>query len=124
MAENANNANINSTDEKSSRFGNWTRDWLAMLITLLSIGGLGWICYLIINILDPPAPETADKDKIMTIFTTVVAVVGTWVGTILAFYFSRENFEAAAKSSAATTAALVKQLTPSEKLAATLSRTR
>jgi hypothetical protein len=119
MAENANNANVN--DETNLLTESRFRNVLAYVLTILSIGGLGWICYLIINILNrAPTVPPADTDKIMTIFTTVVALVGTWVGTILAFYFSRENFEAAAKSSAATTAALVKQLTPGEKLAATL----
>ncbi len=29
---------------------------------------------------------------------TVLPVIGTWVGTVLAFYFSKENFESASKS--------------------------
>lgn len=46
------------------------------------------------------------------ILTIILPLIGTWVGTVLAFYFSRENFVAAAQQ----TAALVKQLTPEEKL--------
>ena len=32
------------------------------------------------------------------VFTSVLPVLGTWVGTVLAFYFARENLEAATKS--------------------------
>ena len=42
------------------------------------------------------------------VFNALLPVFGTWVGTLLAFYFSRENFEAASRSviaSAAQTAA-------------------
>ena len=46
------------------------------------------------------------------ILTILLPVLGTWVGTILAFYFSKENFAAAAQQ----TSDLVKQLTPDEKL--------
>jgi len=45
-------------------------------------------------------------------FTMLLPVLGTWVGTMLAFYFSRENFAEAAKQ----TANLVKQLSPEQKL--------
>lgn len=38
-----------------------------------------------------------DKTKTITIFNTVLPVVASWVGTILAFYFGRENFESANK---------------------------
>ena len=45
-------------------------------------------------------------------FTLLLPVLGTWVGTVLAFYFSRENFAEAAKQ----TANLVRQLSPDQKL--------
>ena len=46
------------------------------------------------------------------ILTIILPLVGTWVGTVLAFYFSRENFAAAAKQ----TSDLVRQMTPEQKL--------
>ena len=46
------------------------------------------------------------------ILTIILPLVGTWVGTVLAFYFSRENFVAAAKQ----TSDLVRQLTPEQRL--------
>ena len=35
------------------------------------------------------------KETTQLIFTAVLPLIGTWVGTVLAFYFSKENFEAA-----------------------------
>jgi len=40
-------------------------------------------------------PETADISK--DILTIILPVLGTWIGTVLAFYFGRENYEAAAR---------------------------
>jgi len=33
-----------------------------------------------------------------TAFTAIVGLVGTWVGAVIAFYFSKENFDAASES--------------------------
>ena len=59
--------------------------------------------------------DEPDKEKfiyVKDILTIILPLVGTWVGTVLAFYFSRENFVAAAKQ----TADLVRQLTPEQRL--------
>lgn len=56
-----------------------------------------------------------DREKfiyVKDILTIILPLVGTWVGTVLAFYFSRENFVAAAKQ----TADLVRQITPEQRL--------
>jgi hypothetical protein len=47
-----------------------------------------------------------------TVFTTITTLVGTWVGTLLAFFYSRENFESASRSLQQT----IQRLTPDEKL--------
>jgi hypothetical protein len=44
--------------------------------------------------------------------TTVLPVIGTWVGTVLAFYFSKENLDAATRS----VATIARQLKPSARL--------
>lgn len=46
------------------------------------------------------------------VLAIVLPLIGTWVGTVLAFYFSRENFVAAASQ----TADIVRQLTPEQRL--------
>ena len=59
--------------------------------------------------------EVNDKERfayVKDVLTIILPLVGTWVGTVLAFYFSRENFVAAAKQ----TADLVRQLTPEQRL--------
>lgn len=57
-----------------------------------------------------------DPDKnfayVKDVLTIVLPLLGTWVGTVLAFYFSRENFVAAANQ----TADLVRQFTPEQRL--------
>lgn len=46
------------------------------------------------------------------ILSMTLPVLGTWVGTVLAFYFSKDNFDSAAKQ----TSDLVRQLTLDQKL--------
>lgn len=52
------------------------------------------------------------------VFSTIVPLFGTWVGTILAFYFSRENFR---EANDAVNRAFA-QLTPDQKLQQTSVR--
>ncbi len=47
-------------------------------------------------------------------FTSVLPLLGSWVGTVLAYYFSRQNFESANRS----VASLTKQLTGDDRLKA------
>ena len=56
--------------------------------------------------------RTESFGAVKDILGILLPVLSAWAGTVFAFYFGRENFEAAARSSAA----LVKQLTPDEKL--------
>jgi len=57
------------------------------------------------------------KDKVDTliggVFSTVLPVIATWVGTVLAFYFGSENFRQAAQS---TREALSDRLAPKKKI--------
>jgi hypothetical protein len=59
-----------------------------------------------------------DHQNAMTIFNIVLPVFASWVGTILAFYFGRENFESANKQ----VRELVQRLSP-EQLAKALVTT-
>ena len=64
------------------------RELLSMIIlfgSLFAVFGLALAVILV------------DKSKTITIFNMVLPVVASWVGTILAFYFGRENFESANK---------------------------
>lgn len=76
----------------------------------LAITGLLGITAILVAINAP------DVDKRFTfikdVLTMLLPLIGTWVGTVLAFYFSKENFVAAADQ----TANLVRQLTPEQRL--------
>lgn len=72
---------------------NGTRILLAIFI---SFGGL-----IVVGILGAGVLFSTDQGferKAQTVFTAILPLVGTWVGTVLAFYFAKENFEAASKS--------------------------
>jgi hypothetical protein len=56
------------------------------------------------------------KGMLQFIFSALLPLWGTWIGTVLAFYFSKENFEAATRS----TSQLIKQITAEDKLRSTL----
>jgi hypothetical protein len=51
-----------------------------------------------------------DKTKTMDIFNTILPVVASWVGTVLAFYFGRENFVSASEQARET----FKSISPEE----------
>ncbi len=86
------------------------RHWLAGGITGISIIGVVVLAIAVSNG-SPGARE---------VLSTVLPVIGTWVGTVLAFYFSKENLDSATRS----VAAIAKQLTPDEKLRSQPVQTR
>jgi hypothetical protein len=53
--------------------------------------------------------------SVKDVLSILLPVIGAWAGTVLAYYFSRENFVSA-------TSALVRQLTPEERLRAIIAR--
>jgi hypothetical protein len=81
------------------------RHWLAAVVTIVSI--IGAVVLGAFAIASPTPNSTAQ-----TILSMVLPVIGTWVGTVLAYYFSKENMEAATRS----VATIARQLTPEERL--------
>ena len=83
-------------------------------VTYFALGVTGTLAIIAISV--AIFRDGTDVDKRFTfvkdILTIVLPLIGTWVGTILAFYFSRENFAVAAKQAAD----LVKQMTPEQRL--------
>ena len=67
------------------------RNAIAFIVIFLSIGGILWLAVLYFK--NSGNNAEAAKD----IFNTVLPVFATWIGTVLAFYFGKENFEAASK---------------------------
>ncbi len=70
-----------------------TRKYLAIGIVATSIVGIVAIAAVAI--------ATAGRSRAETtrlVFSSVLPLLGTWVGTVLAFYFARENLQAATES--------------------------
>jgi hypothetical protein len=83
---------------RRSRSGDaWTRERLALVVVGAS--------FLSIVLIAGAAIALADNrgSTARLVFTSVLPVIGTWVGTVLAFYFARENLEAATSSTLALT---------------------
>ena len=85
------------------------RTILAFGITVAAVIGISILAWASITNTDP------NEARAQNVLNAVLPLFGAWVGTVLAYYFSRENFEAAANS----TQQLVRQLTPEERLRST-----
>ena len=93
-------ASSNYKDNPEQRF----RLVLAGILTLVS--ALGIVCLSIVIIWKGTGNEA------QSVLNSVLPLFGSWVGTVLAYYFSRENFEAATRS----VNEMAKQLTSLDKL--------
>jgi hypothetical protein len=87
-----------------------TRTWLALGVPLLSM------CLLIIISAIYLSQSTDKSQAAQSIFNTTLPLIGTWVGTVLTFYFTSQNYDAAARNARA----MVSQLSPQEKLQSTI----
>lgn len=88
------------------------QDFLAVGVVTLSVVAVSVLSAVAIQ-------QSNDEERARTTQTVLVAVLpllGSWVGTVLAYYFSRENLEAATRS----VSELSRQLTEREKLEAIL----
>jgi hypothetical protein len=87
------------------------RDYLSLVVTVVSIVGVIAVAVLVMVMSkDDRAPET--------VLTATLPLFGAWVGTILAFYFGRENFEAATRS----VTSIAKAISPEEKLKSIMAK--
>ena len=81
--------------QKNNKQDNWwLRNMIAIIITVLVVGGTVYIAIFILK-----TPELDENNhKIYNysfIGQTLLPLWGTWLGTVLAFYFGKANFEAA-----------------------------
>ncbi|MGI9547265.1 MAG: CBS domain-containing protein [Flavobacteriaceae bacterium] len=65
------------------------RDWLSIIIIAISSIVLGIVGYKII--------AQGDTEDYQYVYSSLLPLIGTWVGAVLAFYFGRENYEVASK---------------------------
>jgi hypothetical protein len=73
-----------------------TRKWLAIGIVAVSVLSIALISTVAILGAGANRAETS-----RLVFSSVLPLLGTWVGTVLAFYFARENLQAATDSTLA-----------------------
>ncbi|HEY5590898.1 MAG TPA: hypothetical protein VIK55_07750 [Paludibacter sp.] len=72
------------------------RDKMGVIMIIL-FGLLITLTILSIRVIN--SPDTTEKFKdIKDLFGMLLPLIGTWVGTVLAYYFSKDNFEAASKT--------------------------
>jgi hypothetical protein len=97
-----------SDDSLRIKIGQWI-----VLFALGTIGLLGLAAFGTIALISKSGTHNNESfNQVKDILGLLLPVLGTWVGTVLAFYFSKENFVAAAQQ----TSNLVRQLTPEQKL--------
>lgn len=74
------------------------RDLLAENIVRLSIVALLGVSLIVvaIGVLAAKGQEAVDNSQY--VFAALLPLFGTWIGTVLAYYFSKQNFEAASKA--------------------------
>jgi hypothetical protein len=83
----------------------WLRNLIALIITGFVLIGTILICIYSLFI--------TDKPDFTFVSQSLLPLWATWIGTVLAFYFGKANFEAASKSYQD----VIKALTPDEKIA-------
>ncbi len=82
----------NNLSEKEQD-GWWSRNVIAMIITVPVVLATVFIA---VYIMLKPAPD--GKVDMTFIGQTLLPLWGTWLGTVMAFYFGKSNFDAATKS--------------------------
>jgi hypothetical protein len=81
----------------------WFRERLATIVLLVSVLAVAILAGIAIH---------GDRSQAKEILTMILPMIGTWVGTVLAFYFGKEQLEAATRS----VTSIARELTPDEKL--------
>lgn len=92
----------------------WGRIILSISIGAFSIIIIGVITLKSIAILGLPDGKITERiSAIQSLFSTILPLIGTWMGAVIAFYFGKENFEAANKN---VQAMVQKMITSEDKL--------
>ncbi|WP_299680246.1 hypothetical protein [uncultured Dokdonia sp.] len=67
------------------------RERLSLMVIAISAIVLIYVTYKILS------HSGADSDDYQFVYSSILPLLGTWVGVVLAFYFGKENYEAASK---------------------------
>ena len=103
-----NNGNSPTKDYMSAR------NVIAFLITLVILVATVYVAIVAVRI----SSEQDRMEGLKFVAQTLLPLWGTWIGTILAFYFSRENFDAATKSYQN----IIESMKPEEKIAKIMAK--
>lgn len=97
------------------------RERIASIIAIsipIATGVLGIVGIVFAVMLIKSEKPEDGVDVLKYVFTALLPLWGTWIGTVLAYYFSKENFEVANRS----VQKLVDSLSPKEKLQSALAK--
>lgn len=86
-------------NQQTPKKGGQVKDYLAIGITIVSIVGVVALSITVMMVAEAGDKSTAANMVLAATFP----LLGSWVGTILAYYFSRDNFEAATRNVRAMT---------------------
>ena len=92
-----------------ARIAKYITTWVPVATVLLAV-----ITLIFMGIMVWRGAYNAAKELLQYVFSALLPLWGTWIGTVLAFYFSKENLDAANKN----VQTLVDRLNPQEKLEA------
>jgi hypothetical protein len=71
------------------------RNSLALSVSILSIVGVLVLSIVVIRV---ATTEVERKDAAQLVLTAVLPLIGSWVGTVLAYFFSSESLRTATQS--------------------------
>jgi hypothetical protein len=85
---------------------NRVRTWLTIILV-----GLGLLSLLIIGFEIIKLADKANKfESSKWVFNAIIPLIASWIGTILAFHFGRENYEAATKNALALNKDIIQEI--------------
>lgn len=106
---NGNETNLTQAGHELSSDNDRRRYVVALCVLSMSIAVL--FALILLSLIPWPA-DGGIAARFQNIFNAVVPLIGTWIGTVITFYFTRENFEAANRSMQN----VITNLTPQQKL--------
>jgi hypothetical protein len=104
--------NISGNKKAKYHDDNEARTRLAKNVVVGSLVAIGVLAFsvILVSLLKKNGEESSQS--INQVFNSLLPLLGTWVGTVLAYYFSRDNFESANRS----VREIVDRITPREVL--------
>ncbi len=78
---------------------NRNRTWLTLSIVISGISLIAVLAFFIINL----ANKEEKFESAKWVFNATIPLIASWIGTVLAFHFGRENYESATKQALALT---------------------